>query len=118
MSDEYDTVLTELEDLQESDERVWGVADVSFSIRTRSEDGNETVKRTYTFSHAPEWEKWMFTEYEEKRAPSTEFDEVNWRREKHLTWDETDSRKIDVPKEVTDELSNLLDLDEMIIQRP
>lgn len=118
MTDQQSTMLTELDELQKTDERVWGVADVSFSIRTRSEDGQEAVKRTYTFSHAPEWEKWMFTDYEEMRAPSTEFSEANWRREKSLTWDEEESRTVDIPKEVNDKLSELLGLEEMIIQRP
>lgn len=112
-------MLQELTDLQDSDEEIWGCAEVSFTIRTRADEGRETVEREYTFSHAPEWDKWMFTEYEEyRREDSPRSPNQNWRRERHTMWDDTEAPTVKVPPEVEQELEELLDIDEITIQEP
>lgn len=98
---------------------MWGCAEVSFSIETRTEDGHELVQREYTFSHAPEWDKWTFTEFEEKRTEDTDWvTDRTWRRSRHIMWHEREAPTIDVPPEVEKKLEELLGLDEMTIQKP
>jgi len=112
-------MLSELSELQESEESVWGQPTVSFSIETRTEDGHELVQREYTFSRAPEWDKWTFMEFEEKRTEDTDLiTDRTWRRSRHIMWHETEAPTIDVPPEVEKELKELLGLDEMTIQKP
>jgi hypothetical protein len=112
-------MLSELTELQESEEDVWGKPTVSFTIETRTEDGTELVQREYTFSHAPEWEKWTFQEFEEKRTEDTSLiTERNWRRSRHIIWSEPEAPTVDVPPEVEKELQELLGLEEMTIQKP
>jgi hypothetical protein len=112
-------MLTELSDLQESDERVWSCAEVSFTIQTRSDDDGEIVERDYTFSHAPEWDMWSFTEFEERRAKdSTSVANRNWRRTRHILWDNIESTTINVPQEVEKKLEELLGLEQLVIQNP
>jgi len=112
-------MLTELSDLQESGERVWDCSDISFTIESTSEDGDERVQRRYTFSNAPEWDKWAFTEFEEcratKPAPSNK---DNWRRSRHLMWHDLEAPSIDIPPEVSNKLEELLGVDEITIQMP
>jgi hypothetical protein len=110
-------MLTDLSDLQESDERVWGEPDVSFTVRTRESDSPEIVEREYTFSRAPEWDKWMFTEYEERRADSTN-NIRNWRRTRQLSWSDNEKPTVDIPQEVEDKIEELLELDELVLQEP
>jgi hypothetical protein len=112
-------MLRELSDMQESDETVWEFAEVSFTIETRADEDGEIVERKYTFSNAPEWEKWMLAEYEELRTENTSrVSNRNWRRSDHRMWHEPDAEDISVPPEVTDKLQNLLDLDELVLQVP
>jgi len=111
-------MLTELEELQESRENVRGV-DMSFDVETTSEDGRELVHRTYTFSHAAEWDKWAFTEYVEKRTPRGEVRERNWSKSRHVVWSEMgETRTIDVPPEVSQKLAEVTDADSVTIQVP
>lgn len=111
-------MLRNLGELQESSEDVWSCAEVSFTIDTRSEDGDEIVEREYTFSRAPEWEKWTFTEFEERRAEDTaRVTDRTWRPSRHVMWQNSESPSIDVPPEVEEKLEELLDLEEMVIQR-
>jgi hypothetical protein len=112
-------MLTELSDLQESSEEVWGTAEVSFTIRTRSEERGELIEREYTFSNAPEWETWTFTEFEEKRTDDTALVSArNWRRSRHVLWQESDAATVEVPPEVESELQELLGLESLNIQHP
>lgn len=112
-------MLSELTELQESDERVWSAPTVSFTIQTRSEEGDELIEREYTFSHAKEWDKWTFMEFEEKRTvDTTMITDRNWRRTRHILWQEPEAPTVDVPPEVEDELQELLGLEEMTIQKP
>jgi len=111
-------MLTELSDLQQSDEELHHASKVSFTIETRSKKDNELIKRTYAFSHAKEWDKWVFYEFEEKRAINTaRVKNRDWRRSKHICY--SDGRKIDVdiPPEVERELQELLDIDEITLQQ-
>lgn len=110
-------MLSELSDLQESNESVWSANSVSFSVETRSEENDEIVEREYTFAHAKEWDKWTFHEFEEKRTPNTEsICDRNWRRTRHIYWDDQEARSVDVPPEVTKEIEEMLDLEKLIIQ--
>ena len=112
-------MLSELGELQESEENVWGQPTVSFSIQTRSEEGTELIEREYTFSRAPEWDKWTFMEFEEKRTEDTGMiTDRNWRRSRHIMWNDTEAPTVDVPPEVEKELQELHGLEEMTIQKP
>jgi len=112
-------MLTELSGIQQSDESVWGTAKVSFTIETRSEEDNELIQRKYTFSHASEWDKWVFHKFEERRTKDTvRMTARNWRRTKSLTWDESEAPTIEVPPEVTEEVEEMLGLDSMVLQSP
>lgn len=110
-------MLSELGELQESDEDMWGCAEVSFTIETREETSGELVTREYTFAHAPEWDKWTFVEFEEERTDDTKaISNRQWRRSRHVMWNESESPQISVPPEVEQQLEDLLDLEEMTIQ--
>lgn len=112
-------MLTELSNLQESDEAVWGASEVSFTIETRATESNELVEREYTFSHASEWDKWTFTEFTEKRAEETaSVSDRNWRRSRHIMWSASEAPTVDVPPEVTEQLEELLDIDKLVLQTP
>lgn len=84
------------------------------------EDENELVQRTYTFSHAPEWDKWNFSEFEEKRCDANSMvSRRNWRRTKHLMWnDVNETHTIDVPPEVGEKLKEAINADSVTIQIP
>lgn len=110
-------MLNELEDLQaESNEKVWGAPRVSFTIETREGVDGELIRREYTFSHAKEWDKWTFFEYEEHRTDDTQFmKDRNWRRTKKFHWSEP--RPLPpIPPEVNQELKELLGVEELNIQ--
>lgn len=112
-------MLNELNELQESDERVWGTPALSFEFETRSEDGNELIHRTYTFSYAKEWDKWTFSEFEEERTENTSrITARNWRRTRHIYWSDTEAPTVDVPPEVTSELKEVLGHDNVVLQAP
>lgn len=111
--------LRELTDLQSSNEDVWGTPDLSFEIETRSDDGEELIHRRYVFNYAKEWDKWTFSEFEEKRTKNT--DRVtarNWRRTRHVYWSDGESTSVDVPPEVTSKLEELLGVDSFVLQHP
>lgn len=112
-------MLSELEDLQESDESVWCTR-MSFDIETRSEDGDELVHKTYTFSYAKEWDKWTFQEYHEKRTPDTSrMSDRNWRKSRHIMWnDVNETPTIDVPPEVSKQLAMATGSESVTIQVP
>lgn len=112
-------MLSELTELQESEEDVWGQPTVSFTIDTRTADGEELIQREYTFSRAPEWDKWAFMEFEEKRTEDTDYiTDRTWRRSRHIMWNEYEAPTVDVPPEVEKELQELLGLEEMRMQKP
>lgn len=112
-------MLTELSDLQESDESVWGCAEVSFRVQTRCRESDELVERIYTFSHAPEWDEWSFTEFEERRTEyGRNVSKRNWRKSRSVKWHDQEAPTIDVPPEVTEQVEELLDIDEMTLQMP
>jgi hypothetical protein len=111
-------MLTELEDLQQSEENLWGVS-LSIDMETRSTDGNELVQKEYSFSYAEEFDKWMFTEYVEKRTPDTSsISDRNWRKAQHIYWDEAESSTIDVPPEISKALAKATGSDSVTIQVP
>lgn len=112
-------MLSDLNDLQESEEDVWGEPKLSFDIETRSEDGNELIHRTYTFSYAKPWDKWTFHEFEEKRTKNTHrISARNWRRKRHVIWQDAEAPTVPVPPEVTEKLKEMMDLDELVLQTP
>lgn len=112
-------MLTELSDLQESDEDVWGMSKVSFTVETRSTEDNELIEREYTFSKSKHWEGWMFHEFEERRSPdTTHITSRNWRRTKNVIYEDGEATNITVPPEVERELEELMGVDEVIIQSP
>jgi len=114
-------MLTELTDLQESDESVTG-AKLSVSIETRSDDeeANEIIEKEYTFSYAPAWDIWSFHEYRERRTPDTiQVSDREWRTAQHIFWQGVNEhRKIDVPPEVAERLSKATGCDSLTIQVP
>lgn len=112
-------MLSELEDLQQSEENLWQTS-ITFDIETRSEDGNEIVQKTYSFSYADEWDKWTFSEYEEKRTPDTaSMGDRNWRQAQHIFWQEVNKTpSIDVPPEVSKALAKATGSESVTIQVP
>jgi hypothetical protein len=111
-------MLTDLEDLQQSDESVWSV-EMSFDIETRSEEDGELVHKEYTFHYTEEWDKWVFSSYEEKRTPkAANISDRNWRRSRQIYWDDTDAPSIDVPPEVSKQLEEATGAKEVVLQSP
>lgn len=110
-------MLDELSQLQESDEKYW-VTTMSFTVETRSEDGNELVHKKYTFSWGEEFDEWHFTEYEEKRSDDTaRIGDRNWRTSRHVWWHQVDEPiDIDVPQIVSNKLAERLGCDEVTIR--
>lgn len=111
-------MLSDLTDIQSSDESVQSV-ELSFDIETRSEEADELIQKVYTFSYAEEWDKWTFVEYCEKRTPdTTKVSDRNWRKARHIYWDDTDTRDIEVPPEVAKSLADATGSDSVTIQTP
>ena len=112
-------MLSELGGMQESNENVWRIS-MSFDIETRSEDGDEIVHRTYTFSYAKEWEKWTFQEFKEKRTEdTTRMSDRNWSQSRHIMWQEVnETPTVEVPPEVADELQQATGAESIVIQVP
>jgi hypothetical protein len=112
-------MLSDLADLQESDETVSRIS-MSFDIETRCEESGELVEKVYTFSHAKEWDKWTFQEYEEKRTPdTTRMADRNWRKSRHILWsDVNETQTIDVPPEVSRKLAEATGSESVTIQVP
>jgi hypothetical protein len=112
-------MLSELTDLQDSEEYVWGTPSMSFTIRTREDGSDAVIQREYTFSYAEEWEKWTFTEFEEKRGEKTQINGGrHWRRTEHKTSSEEPIPDIDVPPEVGRKLNEAIGSEEVTIQMP
>lgn len=112
-------MLTELEQLQESDESVSNVK-LSFDIETRSEEGGELVHKEYVFSYADGFGKWMFHKYHEKRTPDTaKMEDRDWHQSRNIVWTETDEvPTIDVPPEVSQSLAEATGAESVTIQMP
>lgn len=112
-------MLTELESMQESDESVRSI-DLTFDIESRVTDGDEIVHKTYTFSYATEWDKWTFSEYEEKRTvDTTHLTDRDWRRSRHIRWDDfAETPSITVPTEISQALKEATGADDVTIQTP
>lgn len=111
-------MLTELEELQESKENVWET-NIRIEVETRIDDENEIVQKSYTFCYSPEWDKWSFTEYIEKRTPdTTRMGDRNWRKAQHIFWNDAESATIDVPPEVSKSLAEATGAESVTIQVP
>jgi hypothetical protein len=73
------------------------------------------VRRIYTFDYASNWNKWVFVEFEEKRAPLG----GEWRQSRHIMWyDQDEVPTVDIPSEVTEKLAEVTDADDVVLQRP
>lgn len=106
-------MLTELDDIQESSEVVHS-QELSIEIETRVDGGPEKIDRKYTFSYAPEWDKWTFVEYTERRGVGSE-----WHESRNIMWHETDKTpEIDIPPEVADALAKATGANSITIQVP
>ena len=111
-------MLSELEELQQSDESVWSQS-MTIEIETRSKSGNELVHKEYTFSYADQFDKWMFSEYVEKRTrDTTSVTDRNWRKSRHLFWQDGEASTIDVPPEVSQALADATGSESVTIQTP
>lgn len=112
-------MLNELTELQQSDEIIWGMSRVSFEIQTRLEESNEIIERSYTFSYAPEWDKWSFVEFEERKAEDVKLmSNREWRTTRRAVTTDSGPLDIDVPPEVSEQLEELLDLESVVLQTP
>lgn len=110
-------MLTDLEELQSSEERV-NCTSLSLTVETRCDERDELVEKEYSFSYAPEWDKWTFTEYVEKRTPDVNIGERNWRMAQHILWDDAETPTIDVPPEVSQQLAEATGAESVTIQVP
>lgn len=112
-------MLTELEDMQSSDENVTNI-EMSFDVMSRTSDGSEIVEKVYTFSWAKEWDKWTFTEYHEKRSRDTaKVSDRDWRKSRHIMWNDiNETPTIDVPPEISDALAEATGAETINIQIP
>lgn len=112
-------MLNELHDRQESGETVWAVS-MSFDVESRTTEDGDIVHKTFTFSYADEWDKWVFQEYEERRAPEAQdVADRQWIEARHVTWnDPNETPTIDVPPEVADKLAEATGADSVTIQTP
>lgn len=109
-------MLEELSELQTSDER-HVVTNMEITIETRTPDAEELVRRRYTFNHAPEWDQWNFSEYEEKRCTGARrIADRDWETSRHVWWSEGERIDVDVPQAVSDELAERLSVEEVNIQ--
>jgi hypothetical protein len=109
-------MLTDLDNLQESDENVQAI-ELSFDIETRSDDSGECIERRYTFSYAEEWDKWVFTEFKEKRTPDEgRIADRNWRKSRHVMWHDGEAPNVDVPPEVSQKLKDATGAEKVTIQ--
>lgn len=114
-------MLTDLDDLQESDESITSV-DLTFDVETTSTDGSDVVRKTYTFSYAEEWDKWMFTAFTERRASTdgrASDGYRNWQTARDISWNDVGATpEIDIPPEVTRRLKQATTADSVILQEP
>lgn len=112
-------MLNELLEMQDSDESVSAV-DLSFDIETTSDNGEYIIMAEYTFSYAEEWDKWLFTEYSEKRADKrNRASNRKWHESRHITWNDiNETREIDIPPEVTEKLKEVTGSGSIFIQAP
>lgn len=110
-------MLTDLEKLQSSEERVTCTS-LSLTIETRCDERDELVEKEYSFSYAPEWDKWTFTEYVEKRTPDVTVGDRDWRMAQHILWDDAEAPTIDVPPEVSKQLADATGAESVTIQVP
>lgn len=114
------TMLGELTEIQEPSEESVDSVSMSFDVRTRDTESEELVERVYTFCYAPEWDKWTFQEFLERRSPDTlRMSDRNWRRVKHCLWHEAgETPDIDVPPQVAEKLSQATGAESVTIQVP
>ena len=104
-------MLDELAALQTSDDQYW-MSSLSFSVETRSEDGDELVHKTYTFTTTETADEWHFSEYKEKRCDATDgITDRNWRQSRHVWWHEEEEVDVEVPRIVTNKLADELGVD-------
>lgn len=104
-------MLTELNESQSSDEQVW-VTNLSFDVETRDTEQGETVHKRYSYTYAKEFDEWHLYSFEEKRCDDSDnIGERDWRIERDVFWDSAEAVDIDVPSEVSDRLSVMLEND-------
>lgn len=111
-------MLTELEQMQSSEENLWGVS-LTFDVETRASDDDELVHKKYTFNYADQFDKWTFSEYLEKRTPDTDaMGDRNWRKSQHIFWQDGEAATINVPPEVSQSLAEATGSESVTIQAP
>jgi hypothetical protein len=112
-------MLTDLQQLQSSDEDVQAI-DLGITVESFTRDSDELVEKSYTFSYADEWDKWVFTEFREKRTPTGgKVSDRNWRKSQHIVWNDVEeARHIEVPPEVSEKLADATGADSITIQTP
>ena len=111
-------MLSELDGMQESVEQVWQM-EMELTVETRVSAADELVRRSYTFSYAKEWDKWMLMEYVEERANDVaNVSDRDWRETERLLWNETETAGITIPPEVADKLKEVTGSDSVTIQSP
>lgn len=93
---------------------------LSIEIRTRDKDANNLIEREYSFSYAPEWDKWMFHEYVEERTTDTKrVSDRDWHQTRHILWNDPDDRpEINVPQCVAQQLADATGSSSVTIQVP
>lgn len=114
-------MLTELSDIQESDEDIWGSPTISISMRTREYAGEHIIERTYTFGRSQLEDKWALQEFEERKSTANKISSKgDWETVNRAMWHEQHKMpdNIDIPPEVQQELMEILDLDEITLEHP
>lgn len=102
-------MLRELNQNQSSDEQLW-VTKLEFDVETRDSENGETVHRTYTYSYSEEFEEWHLYRYRERRcSDSVPVGKRDWSVERDVFWDSPEAVDVDVPTEVSDQLSVILE---------
>lgn len=113
-------MLNDLNSMQSDEAESVQHTEMEFSVATRDSAAEELVERVYTFSYAPEWDKWTFQEYLERRSPDTsKIADRNWRQARHLFWHEADKTpSVDVPSAVAERLAEATGSESVTIQVP
>lgn len=113
-------MLTEIADLQQDTSEVVQGIDMTFDVQTRDKEADELVDKTYTFAYAPEWDKWMFHEFVERRTPDTaKTTDRDWRRTRHCLWQDVgDLSDIHIPPQVTTKITEATGAESVTVQVP
>jgi len=113
-------VLSSLAEMGDTSSETVMRSTLSIDIRTRDTQADDLIERTYTFSYAKEWDKWMFHEYVEERTDdTTSVSDREWVQTRHIFWDNPDdSPEIDVPQCVAQQLADATGSSSVTIQVP